>query len=156
MRGRRPNPRSDKKLLGFPGKRKGESLTDAVPEAEGNLAIIPPARLKKTKGAVEIWREMLTSLPVSLQPHQVPAFTDMVICFARLQACENLIEKQGLTVEGTRGTIKNPLLMVCGQYRASAQRWAGEFYLTAAATERLAPKKPEKKRRGILNGEFVN
>ena len=54
-----------------------------------------------------------------------------------------------------KNQVKNPLIQVAREYRVAAQRWGGEFYLTAAASERIPtyPIRPGLKR-GILNGEF--
>ena len=155
-RGRKPRPARDAKMLGFPGKNRGEHLVDALPESDSNLRHLLPAILKKIKGAARLWKELLSSLPVALAPHQMPAFADMVICFARLQECERQIEAQGILVMGQKkNQVKNPLIQVAREYRVAAQRWGGEFYLTAAASERIPtyPIRPGLKR-GILNGEF--
>ena len=154
-RGRKPRPRTEAALLGFPGKNRGEHQSEALPEKDSNLRMLMPARLKRIKGAARVWKESLASLPVKLQLHQVPAFSDLCICVARLQECERLIEEQGLLVEGQKKNgVKNPLLQIAREYRAAVQRWAGEFYLTAAASERIPKERPGPRPGGILNGEF--
>ena len=158
-RGRKPRPPQEKRLLGFPGKRKGESITDALPgKVDTTVTIMKPARLKKIKGASGVWDELIDQLPVRLEPVQVRMFSELCICLARLERIEAQIEREGILVGGTRkkkAWVKNPRLQIEREYRVAVEGMAGNFYLTPAAVASVPREKPEPRPSGILNGQFL-
>ena len=138
--GPKRRPRSKSKIAGFPGKRRGDSQDDTRPgedrTQEKRAALVKPPWLKKITGACRVWDELVRTMPVIPTPAQARPFADLCTCLARLQSSEAMIQREGVVLTNDRGTkIKNPRLTAAKEYRAQVQRWAGEFFLTPAATE---------------------
>lgn len=69
-------------------------------------------------------RGLLTELDVE-------AARDMCLCVARLREAEALVKKNGLLVEGARGSkVKNPAATLAREYRQDLYRWSSKFGLT--------------------------
>ncbi len=142
MRGRKPKPRSERKIAGFPNQRRGDSQhsrpgDELIREADAQAALVKPPWLKKIRGAAAIWDELIRTLPVIPAPHQARPFADLCTCLSRLQRCEALIEKEGVQVTGKNGAkLKNPRVQVAKEYRAMVQRWSPEFFLTPSSSDR--------------------
>ena len=133
--GPRKKPRKVRKIQGFPGKARGDSLVDARPDQKARTdqvaAMRPPSWLKKIPEATEVWEELLRTMPVIPAPHQTRTFADFCICLATLKRLELRIRKEGFMMKGK----KHPLLQTAKDHRGFIQRWAPEFYLTPASSE---------------------
>ena len=84
--------------MGFPGKRRGERLEEALPVKESNVRVLKPAWLKDITGACVVWDELIAAMSYKLEPQDVPAFSDLCVCIARLRAEEKQIQREVLQV----------------------------------------------------------
>ena len=85
-RGPKPRPKKESALLGFPGKRKGQHLEDALPAKQSNIHILRPAWLADIAGATDVWAELTKAMSYRLEPQDIPAFSDLCVCIARLNS----------------------------------------------------------------------
>lgn len=144
MRGRKPKPIAEKKLLDFPGKRKPKTVSRS-------------GSLKKPKSlsgrAAELWDEIEPQLIGIHQRHSIP-FADFCRCVQRMETLEKEVEAEGFTVPGAHGDDKkNPKLQTLREYRNAVQRWASEFGLTPCSQARLgSEEKAKSKESGLISG----
>lgn len=146
MKGRRPNSPSESKLLGFPGKRSEVE----TPGAEPQTLVKPPLLLK---GALEVWDRLLPIAP-GIRAEHAEAFADLCNCAYRLSKLERRIEREGLVIQGAKGTRKNPALQIAREYRQAFQRACEQFGLTPVAAARLGKGAKPKPAGGVLNGQW--
>ncbi len=146
MKGRRPNSSKEDNLLGFPGKRGKRR----APAAEPDKVVKPPSLLK---GASEVWDRLIPLAP-AIQPEHAEAFADLCNCAYRLAKLERRIEREGLVVQGAKGTRKNPALQIAREYRQAFQRACEQFGLTPVASARIGKAAKPKPSGGVLNGQW--
>ena len=143
-------------MLGFPGKRRGERLEDALPAKESNVRILKPAWMKRIRGACGVWDELVQSMTYRLEPQDVPAFSDLCVCIARLRAEEKRIEIEGRVKKGERTgrqKVRNPRIMTAFKYREAMRKWCAAFYLTPGDR---AGKPEQEQPKGSTYGNTLN
>jgi len=123
--------------------RKGQSRAGRTKP----VRLIMPADLEGA--AAELWRSIVPRLSKAgaVTPADVPALADMCLCWQRLQEAEEAIQREGLIIEGYRGSrVKHPAASLARSYRESFQKWATRFGLSPADRQRLpaepAPRGP--------------
>ena len=130
-RGRKPKPRSEKKILGFPGHHK-------LRKAPKSEKVKAPSYLNSQ--AKRIF-DRLAPRVIGMKVAHVDQLADYCRIMSRLINQERIIAKEGVMVSGYRGRkVKNPRLQIVREYRLAIQRWAGEFGLTPVGDMRLGAK----------------
>jgi len=131
MKGRKPKSFSEKKILGFPGKRKSKP----PPKSE---KVVAPSYLNSQ--AKRIFERTAPSV-LGMKAAHVDQLADYCRLMARLINQERLIDKEGVLTSGQKkNRVKNPRLQIIREYRLAIQRWAGEFGLTPIGAMRLGDK----------------
>lgn len=134
MRGPKPKPYKEKKILGFPGKRK-------LWKAPKSERVKPPSYLTAT--AKKIFERIAPDV-IGMKLAHVDQLADYCRCLARLISIERQITREGIMRKGARkAKVKNPRLQIAREYRLAIQRWAGEFGLTPIGAMRLGDKPDE-------------
>lgn len=141
MRGRKPKPQKEKRILDFPGKRKPRRSRSS------KKATVCPRGL--TQEARKVWEEVAPAV-LDLQTCDRAQLADYCTLVARLHYLERKIMKEGYLVNAYSSSKnpvkkKNPLLQIAREYRSAMQRWASEFGLTPVSRQRLGlePAMPE-------------
>jgi len=102
------------------------------------VRLVMPADM--TGDAAELWRTVVPRLTKAgvLTAVDVPALRDMCLCWQRIQECEREITRDGVTVEGYRGSrVKHPAVTIAGRYRESLARYFVKFGLEPMDRQRL-------------------
>ncbi len=114
-------------------KLSGTSRRDRAKTHEGT----PAASLRCPDGlpddAQKVWRRIAPLLAERglLTALDVETLRDLCLCAARLREAEALVKKNGLLVDGYRGSkVKNPAATMAREYRQDLYRWAAKFGLT--------------------------
>lgn len=63
--------------------------------------------------------------------------TDFCVCWARLQSCERVVSREGITVKGERGTQKHPAVTYANQLRQALKGYMTELGLTPYSRSRM-------------------
>jgi P27 family predicted phage terminase small subunit len=90
----------------------------------------PPMKL--TKFARREWDRILGTAHWLRESESV-ALADRCLCFQRLQECERILQKEGLTVKDSRGETTHPVLRIARAYRSAMLRYDAELGLTPSS-----------------------
>jgi len=85
------------------------------------------------RGALKIWRKLapLLSRRGILDELDTFSLSDACVVLYRLREAEAILERDGLIVEGYRGSlVKHPATTIAASYRAAWQRYATKFGLS--------------------------
>lgn len=96
--------------------------------------------------AARAWSRMVPALDAQgvLTGMDADVLTDYCICLARLDECEQLVSRLGVTVINDRdAVVKNPAATIANQYRSRLKHLEGQLGMTPVARDRLKPGKPE-------------
>ena len=138
IRGRKPKPHG-LRLLEANAKPK---KTSARPRPAGLET--PPADLPK-KGK-ELWKQLAPEMVRLglLTELYAPAFQILCLAWAIAQEASQIVQKEGLTTLGDRGTLKkHPAVTMLNQTSQIFRQWCCEFGLTPSARTRVDIQEPE-------------
>ena len=132
MKGPHPKSHKEKKILGFPGKRKPRK----APKAD---KVKPPSYLSAK--AKKLFKETAPKI-IGMKQEHAAQLADYCHCLTRLISIERQITNEGIMKKGRMpGTkVKNPRLQIAREYRQAIQRWAEVFGLTPIGAMRLGAK----------------
>jgi len=136
--GRKPKPRGLRILEGrHEGVDSGGRKIEPGIEFERS-APEPPEFLDGR--ALEEWHRVVVELgPLGLLKRaDRAALTAYCLAWARLVDARALIVKEGLTVEGLHGDVRNPAVMVEEAASKEIRAWCSEFGLTPAAEAKVS------------------
>ena len=131
-RGPKPKPTELKKIQGNPGRRP---LNQAHPR--------PKTPVKKARGMQPIARKFWDEYGPELERLEIltgadsAAFRLMAEHFGFAVQAARQIQEQGLTVEASDGTKKNPLAQIFKDNSLAFKSYAAEFGLTPSARTRM-------------------
>ncbi len=139
MRGRKPKPTALKKAEGNPGKRK---LNEREPKPAAGVGS-PPVWLDDF--AKTVWRRVVKELEAVGMLTRVDR--DSLGCYCQavssLKTAREEIAKDGITIQGLHGPVKNPACAVEKDAMTAIRQFGSEFGLTPASRARLTT--PENK-----------
>jgi P27 family predicted phage terminase small subunit len=145
MRGRKPKPNVLKVLQGNPGKRKvkRDLQQDMIENKKSSISKInyPKWYPKKAAEFIESLKPHLIEIGTIIELDRAGLLA-LGLTWHRLLLCNKvLLEEEGYTIEGHRGTVvKHPLTTVLRQAESQFIRWCQEFGLSPAARVRLPAK----------------
>lgn len=118
---------------------RGERAGLSVQEGGARLRRSPSMPTGLSDAERVIWRELVPAIAKLrlLDAVDRPLLVDLVRSMARLDAAEADISARGLLVEGERGMVKNPSMLVARQYRAAVLALSQRFGLSPMDRERL-------------------
>ena len=113
-RGRKPKPQEVKKASGNPGKRP---LNKHAPEFSAVVDIEVPEYMEALDYAPVIWKSVVPELLKNkilciTDMHNVEAFC---LAYDNWRKAQQEVMLKGITVDGSRGPIKNPALTVMNE-----------------------------------------
>lgn len=123
---------------------KGSRRAPQPPRRAPATRLTMPAEL--TGDAAAYWREVVPKLVKAGMVNELDkgALSDMCVCWARVQECEREIARDGVTVEGYRGSkVRHPSTITVKAYRESLQKYQMKFGLTALDRPRVPEPEPE-------------
>jgi P27 family predicted phage terminase small subunit len=120
-RGPKPKPYLVKLAEGFPGHRKC------------NPGILPPTTHFEPPfsldGLARAEWDRLMRVAFWLRETEAVAIGDRCLCFQRVMEAEEIVSREGMTIQGSRGEVTHPALRMARDYRAAMQRWDLELGL---------------------------
>ena len=86
-----------------------------------------------------IWRDLVPGIVRmgTVAAVDTPLLKDLVRALGRLDEAERDVDRRGLLIEGERGAVKNPVIQVARDYRASVLALSAKFGLSPIDRERL-------------------
>ena len=135
VKGRKPRPMRLKLIQG--GKPKKRRRKKPAKKTAGKWAKAPSVLPLKGK---ELWEQLGPELEKIglLEPVDLPAFLAMCMVYGQAFEAADVVEADGQTTEGDRGTLKkHPQMTILNEMLQQFRQWCAEFGLTPAARERL-------------------
>lgn len=103
----------------------------------------PPAFL--TGAAREMWDQVVPELQrlKLLKPIDQAALAALCLTWERLCEAQRIVDKDGMVIEGERGPVKNPAVLILEAASKELRAWSSEFGLTPSAEGRLGLSVPD-------------
>lgn len=136
--GRKPLPTAVKVLNGNPGKERLPAPGEEPEYAAVDVTIIEPPEYLGEYGRAE-WLRIGPELAAMglLTEADMPAFEAYCITYQTMVEARLDIEARGLSVQGSRGLVKNPAVTVLASSVSSIRALAAEFGLTPSSRARI-------------------